>query len=164
MPPKTRAAQPAAPPVADPLADLREAEPDAAGLPPTNPAPEPPAPPPFTFDLRGDEEDPLATLVHLAVGAASMCWENVAQAGVFDDAKARDVAAALLHALRPGVLMSPAQQDDARAVMVAAWHADTTVDRFVHKGGVCGCNYLAGVTVRAILPAVVTEDDDTTEV
>lgn len=34
----------------------------------------------------------IKELLHQAVGAGSMCWENVSGAGVFDDGKARQVA------------------------------------------------------------------------
>lgn len=44
----------------------------------------------FDADLTLDE------LAHQAVGAASMCWENVEGAGVFDEEQARFVANGLL--------------------------------------------------------------------
>lgn len=43
--------------------------------------------------------------------------------------------------------------DQARAQMVAGWHADTVSLGFLHKGGNCGCHYLAGVALTAAMPA-----------
>jgi len=53
-------------------------------------------------------------------------------------------------------LLTPEDQEAARAILVAAWHADSTTLGFLHKGGVCGCWYLSGVTARAILPVQVS--------
>lgn len=44
------------------------------------------------------------------------------------------------------------------AVMVAAWHADPTAVGFVHRGGMCGCRYLARVASDAALPVVIADD------
>lgn len=49
-------------------------------------------------------------------------------------------------------LVTQADQDRARAVVVATWHADTVALGFLHKGGVCGCQYLAVLTVQAVVP------------
>lgn len=38
----------------------------------------------------------LSQAVHEAVGAASVCWENMSGTGVFDDTRAREVAQGLL--------------------------------------------------------------------
>jgi hypothetical protein len=41
---------------------------------------------------RFDEAENLDQLVHMVVGAASVCWENPGGAGVFDDSLAIKVA------------------------------------------------------------------------
>lgn len=143
--------------VEDPLADLRQDEGDTG----------PGAPDPLQatrddllkFELRGDEPDPLAAVVGQAVGAASMAWENPAGAGVFDDARASLVVDSLLAVLRgTQTLVGPEDQANARAVIIAAWHEDRTSLGFLHKGGVCGCHFLANIAVQVALPAVaVTE-------
>lgn len=55
--------------------------------------------------------------------------------------------------------------DDATAVVVAAWHADPTSNRFVHHGGNCGCRYLARQALQAVHGAPVDpqEGADPTE-
>ena len=54
---------------------------------------------PFAFDER--DYDPLTTYgaVHQAIGAASVCWESLAEAGVFDSTRAAEIAAELLRRL-----------------------------------------------------------------
>ncbi|QIG58228.1 hypothetical protein SEA_SKOG_76 [Gordonia phage Skog] len=49
---------------------------------------------------RFADAESVETLIHYIVGAASMCWEKVDKAGVFDDAKARSVADDGLERLR----------------------------------------------------------------
>lgn len=46
--------------------------------------------------LFDKEPEDLTQAVHVAVGAASACWENLAGAGVFDSDRARDVAQGLI--------------------------------------------------------------------
>lgn len=60
-------------------------------------------------------------------------------------------------------LHTQAWHDRAEAETVAAWHADTTAPGFLHRGGVCGCRYLARTALRATLgpPVAEPEDDDT---
>jgi hypothetical protein len=54
----------------------------------------------ITFQPEHDGTLSLESVVGQAVGAASMCWEHVEAAGVFDDRKARAVVEALLEYLR----------------------------------------------------------------
>lgn len=56
-------------------------------------------------------------------------------------------------------LVTVEAQERARHVLVAAWHADPTTLGFLHKGETCGCWYLSGVSVRAILPIQANTDD-----
>ena len=53
---------------------------------------------PFEFDRR--EPLTLTSAVYQAIGAASVCWENPAGAGVFDSDRAAEVAEALLSKIR----------------------------------------------------------------
>jgi len=55
----------------------------------------------FTFDER--EAYTLESLVQQAIGAASMCWEHVDRAGVFQEGQAREISDALLAKLRAGM-------------------------------------------------------------
>ena len=61
--------------------------------------------------------------------------------------------------LEPAVvpLHSQAWHDRAEAETVAAWHADTTAPGFLHRGGVCGCRYLARTGLRATLGPPVAD-------
>lgn len=38
---------------------------------------------------------------------------------------------------------------DVVGAIVAEWHSDTTAQGFAHKGGACGCRYLALGALRA---------------
>lgn len=49
----------------------------------------------FTFAVQEGEPLTLAEAVGQAVGAASVCWEDMTGTGVFDEARAREIAAAL---------------------------------------------------------------------
>ena len=60
---------------------------------------------------------------------------------------------------RPRGLVTEAEQDQARHTLIAAWHADSTTLGFLHKGQSCGCWYLSGVTVAAILPIQAIEPE-----
>jgi hypothetical protein len=135
MPRAAAAKAPAAEP-ADPLADLRE-EGDRYGTPGAQEGAQdgPPAP---------GEGDPLATLLGEAVGAASVCWEPKPE-GVFQPEQASAIVDDLLASLRP---MLDVQATDADAA-VERWHADTVAVGFLHKGGRCGCAYLARVILGA---------------
>lgn len=59
----------------------------------------------------------------------------------------------------PVGLVTQERWDEARREAVVAFHADTTAVGFLHKGGTCGCHYIAGVVLQAVLP-VQHEDDD----
>lgn len=41
---------------------------------------------------RFEQAEDIPALIHMVVGAGSMCWENPGGAGVFDDTEAREVA------------------------------------------------------------------------
>lgn len=51
--------------------------------------------------------------------------------------------------------------DRARHLAVVAMHADTTAVGFLHRGGACGCWYVAGVTLTAVLPVQANQDEET---
>lgn len=51
-------------------------------------------------------------------------------------------------------------QDTARAEVVAAWHADTTATGFLHRGGGCGCRYVAGIALATVLPVQGNDTGD----
>lgn len=53
---------------------------------------------PFEFDRRDGLT--LDSAVYQAIGAASICWTNMRGAGIFDSARAIEVAEALLRELR----------------------------------------------------------------
>lgn len=57
-------------------------------------------------------------------------------------------------------LVTQEVQDQARAQVVAAWHADTTSVGFLHKGRGCGCSFIAGLALQTVMP-VVLDDVDT---
>lgn len=131
--PRAKAPAKPEPTAADPLADLRED--DAARYPQEGqegPQEGPEAP---------GEGDPMATRVYEALGAASMCWDPTPE-GVFMSEAAEAIGADLLDDLRPLL-----KDEDAPTVesMVEKWHADTVAVGFLHKGGRCGCAYLARV-------------------
>lgn len=118
-------------PVEDPLADLREPDeryPDPEG--PGEPDDETPDPEPT---------DPLATVVGEACGAVSMCWDPTPE-GVFQSEAASAIVDDLLEAIRP--MVAPAQ-DLTWEAAVETWHEDTVAVGFLHKGGRCGCRYIA---------------------
>ena len=48
---------------------------------------------------------------------------------------------------------------DAVAVMIAAWHADTVATGFLHRGGRCGCRYIATRALDAMAPIQADDDD-----
>lgn len=57
---------------------------------------------------------------------------------------------------------TPAWHTDAARRISTAWHADDTAVANLHRGGTCGCNYLATTALRAALGAPVepVEDED----
>lgn len=135
-PAKTPAAQ--APP--DPLADLRDD--DAQRYPEKDPQ-ETPQGAQDGPEAPG-EGDPLQKVLGEALGAASMCWEPVPE-GVFQPEQASAILDDLLEAVRPLVSIQATTADEA----VERWHADTVAVGFLHKGGRCGCAYLARVILGA---------------
>lgn len=56
-----------------------------------------------------------------------------------------------IQALRPTAPQS--FHDEARAEIVAAFHGDTVATGMLHKGGTCGCRYLATLALRTALGA-----------
>lgn len=121
---------------ADPLADLRE---DHAQRYPEQgqdgqeaPQGAPAAP---------ERPEGLATLVGEAVGAASVCWDPKPE-GVFQSEEVSAIVDALLDDLQPMLNPEPVQATTAQEA-VARWHADTVALGFLHKGGRCGCLYIA---------------------
>lgn len=124
-------------PVEDPLADLREDEPDARYPEDGQNGPQ---------EGPGDPEgaDPLATLVGEACGAVSVCWDPAPE-GVFQSEAAAAVVDDLLDAIRPMLEVQALTADEA----VERWHRDTVAVGFLHKGGRCGCRYVAQVILGA---------------
>lgn len=55
---------------------------------------------PFNFGPLEPGEPGLVSAVYMAIGAGSVCWENMAGAGVFQDARAREIGEALLVVIR----------------------------------------------------------------
>lgn len=125
------------PGVEDPLADLRDPD-DSARYPEEgqNGAQEGPEAP--------GEGDPLRNVLGEALGAASMCWDPVPE-GVFQPEQASAILDDLLVAMAPLQPVEAATADEA----VERWHADTVAVGFLHKGGRCGCRYLAQVILGA---------------
>lgn len=133
----TRAAAKPKPPAAappDPLADLRD---NQERYPEQDTPPTPPPP---------GEDDPLRTVLGEALGAASMCWEPIPE-GVFQSEQASLVLDDLLEGLA-GLLRAPVEEGEADA-LVERWHADTVALGFLHKGGRCGCRYIATIALGA---------------
>lgn len=144
---KTAQAKPAPTP-ADPLADLRE--PDAERYPEQGPDGNTPQ-----DGQEGPQEGPgaperpegLSTLVGEALGAASMCWDPKPE-GVFQSEEASAIVDALLADLQPMLDPTPVQAMTAEDA-VARWHANTVALGFLHKGGRCGCLYVAQIALGA---------------
>lgn len=133
---KTAAQEAQAASVEDPLADLREDD-------DRYPAQETPQ---GGQDGPGEdpEGDPLRTVLGEALGAASMCWDPVPE-GVFQPEQASEVLEDLVEALKPLQSVQATSTDEA----VKRWHADTVAMGFLHKGGRCGCRYIAQVILGA---------------
>lgn len=136
--PRPKAPSPApSTPVEDPLADLRDGDeryPAQEGPQGAQEGPQAPG-----------EADPLSTLVGEACGAVSVCWDPTPE-GVFQSEAASAIVDDLLDAIRP--MVAPAQDLTADAA-VEAWHANTVALGFLHKGGRCGCRYVAQVILGA---------------
>lgn len=122
---------------ADPLADLRDDE-DSARYPEEGQG--------GAQDGLEDPEgaDPLATLVGEAAGAVSMCWDPTPE-GEFQSEAASAIVDDLLDAIRPMLGVETGTAAEA----VTRWHADTVAVGFLHKGGRCGCRYIAQVILGA---------------
>lgn len=56
--------------------------------------------------------------------------------------------------------LDAAWHEDAQTRIVAAWHRDRTAQGFAHKGGVCGCRFLARVALVAAVGEPVALPDD----
>lgn len=74
-----------------------------------------------------DQARTLEELVFQALGAASMCWENPAGAGVFESDRAKEIGDELLARLR-------------EREAVAAWHAAEGHCRSGLAEGCCICD------------------------
>lgn len=126
-------------PVEDPLADLRE-DPDRY---PEEGAQDGQDGPQGAQQAPG-EGDPLSALVGEACGAVSMCWEPTPE-GEFMSEAASAIVDDLLDAIRPMLEVQALDADEA----VERWHKDTVAVGFLHKGGRCGCAYVARVILGA---------------
>lgn len=49
-------------------------------------------------------------------------------------------------------LVTQEEREEQRAQVITAWHADTVSMGFLHRGGRCGCRYLAERVLDAIHP------------
>lgn len=58
----------------------------------------------FEFTEREGEPLTLETAVFEAIGAASVCWENMTGTGVFQDGRARAIGETLVARIRRGDL------------------------------------------------------------
>lgn len=152
-PPKARKAAQAAPVAApDPLADLREPETDASRYPMETDA---------TRETAEPGDDTLETMVFEALGAASACWETLDGAGEFQSEAAEAIGHDLVSAIRGMVTL--VTEDDQQAQvdrMIVAWHDNTIALGFLHKGGRCGCHYLAKIAAQAIAPTLLDAEPE----
>lgn len=59
-------------------------------------------------------------------------------------------------------LISRSLQDEAARRAVVAWHNDPVAQGFIHRGGTCGCQYLARLAFAVSAPAELdaTEGDE----
>lgn len=139
--PRAQAAKKAAPkpqptPPEDPLADLREGDDRYPAQEAQEGAQDGPGAPP--------EGDPLRTVLGEALGAASMCWDPTPE-GEFQSEATVAILEDLVEALGPHLQA----QSQTAAEAVERWHADTVALGFLHKGGRCGCRYIAQVILGA---------------
>lgn len=138
-----RAAKKAAapPPADDPLADLRE---DDARYEGTQEAPGAPGSDPADPGAT----DPLADVVEAALGGVEASWRQAL--GVETPPEVQEYVQAiqetLVADLRP--LVEPVAVLEVQEA-VERWHADTVAMGFLHKGGRCGCHYIARVILGA---------------
>ena len=54
----------------------------------------------YEFDFKFEEADSIDSLIHLAIGAASVCWEDMSNTGVFREDRARAIAQQLKEELK----------------------------------------------------------------
>lgn len=132
---KNNPAPPPTPDSADPLADLRE---DGDRYP--DDAPQEAQESPQEAQGASGGSDPLATLIGEACGRVSMCWDPTPE-GVFQSEAASAIVEDLVEAVRPMLEVQATGVQEA----VERWHADTVAMGFLHKGGRCGCHYIARV-------------------
>lgn len=125
-------------PVDDPLADLREDADRYADQQTPQEGPQ------GEGDGGPEGHDPLATVVGEACGAVSMCWDPTPE-GEFQSEAASAIVDDLLDAIRPMLEVQALDADEA----VERWHRDTVAVGFLHKGGRCGCRYVARVILGA---------------
>lgn len=66
--------------------------------------------------------------------------------------------------IAPVEAVTPVEWDQARHLAVVAMHADTTAVGFLHRGGTCGCWYIAGTVLTAILPVQANQEGESEDV
>jgi hypothetical protein len=136
---KAAAAPPTAPPADDPLADLREDDARYQGA----EGPQGAAGAPDGPEVDQEDPNPLATLLYgLQTAAMGIMGEPTQEDLEMAQALATEAAADLEPTLTPVAVLGA---DEA----VARWHADTVALGFLHKGGRCGCRYVAQVILGA---------------
>lgn len=131
----------APPPADDPLADLRDPDDRYEGTQegPGDPGGDPANP---------GATDPLADVVEAALGGVEASWRQAL--GVETPREVQEYVQAiqetLVADLRP--LVEPVAVLEVQEA-VERWHADTVAMGFLHKGGRCGCHYIARVILGA---------------
>lgn len=140
MPRKAAAPSPApSTTVEDPLADLRE-DPERYA---DQQAPQGPAGAPDGPEAGQEDPDPLVTLLYaLQTAAMGIMGEPTQEDLDMARALATEAAVDLAPALAP---VAALEADEA----VERWHRDTVAVGFLHKGGRCGCAYVARVILGA---------------
>ena len=66
---------------------------------------------PFSFVQQDGEELTLDEMVFQALGAASVCWENPAGAGLFDSSRAKSIGDRLLAEVKRAAAAVPARSE-----------------------------------------------------
>jgi hypothetical protein len=79
-----------------------------------------------------------------------------------DDAPALPETEELAEAVKVRPTAGQEFHDEARAEIVAAFHKDTVATGMLHKGGTCGCRYLAALCLQIVLgaPQEPAQDED----
>lgn len=72
---------------------------------------------PFTFVQHTDVDLTLEEILFQALAAASMCWENVEAAGVFDSTRAKEIGMALLREVNRALAIA-GRADEGQAEVV----------------------------------------------